>query len=793
MTDALPHLPLRGPERVPYRYPGTPQETRPLPERDPALHAARLLADIGSVRAGIRELRGVERPAEARGHLMKARVVPDTPANVDGLGAKTKEAVVVARSEDGALVHLRTDDLGALAKKIRDYGNPDKKTKAGAQKNTPLVAPLEQLSLATLTDLTGGWLTEENVDEDSTYWVELWTWGGRLSTAARRRETRAEIDWLLATHEPDAAPGARVYVAAEHDIYLLRLHGSTLRRLPHLLPEVYRLAQPQRVQVPWLVQSQTERQLPQCVAPPDADTVVALLDTGVAERHPLLAPAVHAPGRSVVVGEPSAADTYGHGTRMAGLVAYRDLGGALAAGGPIVPRSRIQNVRVMKDAATVGDIEFWPERTREAITVAEQDEAARWIFNLPLGAEPETPGERTTWGMALDTLAHNEGQGRLICVPAGNVNPSQGQPPAYPAVNLAAGMTSPGEALNALTVGAFTDLVLTAAERHPVADAGELSPHSRCDVGGNRAIKPDIVLEGGNWATDGVGAYAENSLSLVTTDKGHAVGPPLTVTSATSAACSQASGLLSEIWQANPDLRPETIRGLAVHTARWSDAMNAQLPDTRDRRRAFGYGAPRLDEASYSSSQRPTLILESQLRPEQWIENGRELHLIELPLPDQALAALGATMMEISVTLSYFAEPNENNLRTYQGAKLRWGLQRPTETAAKFRERINRLDRPEDYTGAVEDLPWEIGYDTRSRSTVQSDRASVTAEELRAVGAVAVWPVGGWWRDREDRLEAAIRYSLIVTLDAGEADVDVYTAILNELQVEPTTEIRIEG
>jgi hypothetical protein len=75
---------------------------------------------------------------------------------------------------------------------------------------------------------------------------------------------------------------------------------------------------------------------------------------------------------------------------------------------------------------------------------------------------------------------------------------------------------------------------------------------------------------------------------------------------------------------------------------------------------------------------------------------------------------------------------------------------------------------------------------------VQSDRAQVTAEELRGSRAVAVWPVGGWWRGRQDREDAAVAYSLIVTLDAGEADVDVYTSILNELRIEPPVEVTIE-
>jgi hypothetical protein len=217
-----------------------------------------------------------------------------------------------------------------------------------------------------------------------------------------------------------------------------------------------------------------------------------------------------------------------------------------------------------------------------------------------------------------------------------------------------------------------------------------------------------------------------------------------------------------------------------------------QFADAQDLRRAFGYGTPRFDHASYSSSQRATLILESELHPERPLDNGRELHFVQLPLPDPALGALGNAMIEISVTLSFFAEPNENNLRRYQGAGLRWGLQRPMETQAHFRERINKLERSEDYPGAVEDLPWDVGYQARSRGTVQSDRAQVTAEELRGSRAVAVWPVGGWWRGRQDREDAAVAYSLIVTLDAGEADVDVYTSILNELRIEPPVEVTIE-
>lgn len=162
------------------------------------------------------------------------------------------------------------------------------------------------------------------------------------------------------------------------------------------------------------------------------------------------------------------------------------------------------------------------------------------------------------------------------------------------------------------------------------------------------------------------------------------------------------------------------------------------------------------------------------------------MHFIRLPLPDAELLTLAELEVEISVTLSYFVEPNENRFRRYQSAGLRWGLQRPLENEDDFRKRINRLEREQDgdYEDGSEDLPWEIGPQARGRGTVQSDRARIAAAALADARALAVWPVSGWWRDRELREEVPIAYSLVVTIDAGEAEVDLYTPILNEISIQ---------
>jgi hypothetical protein len=49
--------------------------------------------------------------------------------------------------------------------------------------------------------------------------------------------------------------------------------------------------------------------------------------------------------------------------------------------------------------------------------------------------------------------------------------------------------------------------------------------------------------------------------------------------------------------------------------------------------------------------------------------------------------------------------------------------------------------------------------------------------------AIAVWPVQGWWEDRKIEGDPPLRYSLIITIDVGDQDVDLYTPILNAISI----------
>jgi hypothetical protein len=51
---------------------------------------------------------------------------------------------------------------------------------------------------------------------------------------------------------------------------------------------------------------------------------------------------------------------------------------------------------------------------------------------------------------------------------------------------------------------------------------------------------------------------------------------------------------------------------------------------------------------------------------------------------------------------------------------------------------------------------------------------------------IAVFPVGGWWKELADRTQEnrRVRYALVVSLDVSTiADVDIYTPIANQIVV----------
>ena len=82
-------------------------------------------------------------------------------------------------------------------------------------------------------------------------------------------------------------------------------------------------------------------------------------------------------------------------------------------------------------------------------------------------------------------------------------------------------------------------------------------------------------------------------------------------------------------------------------------------------------------------------------------------------------------------------------------------------------------------------MQWLVGANQRNLGSLHQDIWRTTGVELAGSGKLAVYPVGGWWKNNaaKARVERAVRYALVVSLKTASEDVDLYTPIANTLHV----------
>jgi hypothetical protein len=152
---------------------------------------------------------------------------------------------------------------------------------------------------------------------------------------------------------------------------------------------------------------------------------------------------------------------------------------------------------------------------------------------------------------------------------------------------------------------------------------------------------------------------------------------------------------------------------------------------------------------------------------------------------------LGNTEVVMRVTLSYFIEPNpaesvRNQKQRYASHGLRFAIKLPDEDENDFRRRVNKAARQEAGHTHVSDSGWTLGPGLRDRGSLHSDRWRGPASDLARRGAVVVYPVSGWWKDREhlERYHRSGRFALVVSIVTPHTEVDIYTPVLNQIGIQ---------
>ena len=727
--------------------------------------------------------------------------------NVRQEDARTYAAVFVP---DGKLDHFE--------RLIREYLE-GKRDKSGVPRdNQRLIDAIEQIRAASLRALWTDVAAEFPTQDEGSIWWEVWL-------PVRRNRERV-TGWFRERAEAQGIEVAQGELRfPERTVLMARSAVDQMQRSMVTLNSIAELRRPKETadffdalerdeQAEWLDDLVARVRVANAT---DATPYACLLDTGVNRGHRLLAPALDANDLHTVEPGWGTNDGAGHGTAMAGLALFGDLTKHLAGNDPMVMEHRLESVKLIpRDSVRGGSSHLHGHLTVEAVARPEVTAPLRRrVFGMAVTARDDRDrGRPSAWSAAIDSLAVDfDGDGfnpRLLIVSAGNASdPNAWQD--YPDSNDTDGIHDPAQAWNALTVGASTELVrITEADAggyFPIAPEGGLSPFSTTSLTWQRhwPLKPDVVFEGGNAAKDAWGAVWLHSLSLLTTH--HLPADRLFTTSnATSAATALASRFAARIMAVYPELWPETIRALIVHSAEWSDAMKRQYlpagrPPTKDDYvhliRRCGFGVPDIYRAIWTVENSVTLVVEERLHP--FKRAGprsptlRDMQLHDLPWPSDALEDLGETPVEMRATLSYFIEPNPSrrghrSRYRYESHGLRFDVKRPLESVADFRKRVNLAARDEGEGNpgrGDSDAAWLVGAHARHRGSLHSDIWRGTAAELASRGVIAVYPTAGWWKTRHslERYDKAARYALIVSIRTPEVDVDLRTEVDNQIAV----------
>jgi hypothetical protein len=791
---------------------------RKRPERDRHAHAAKLSRELK--KAADADIAAKKRGGTYLRFNSSAGFELD-PNSFDN--ATSRVQLVNVRSSGGdkpvvsATVYVPQRKAGFFERKVSEYADKGLATKKGNPKNQSLVESVDSVEPVTARSLWTG--RGDEYPTDVAKWCEIWfgtRYGnvdelfGRFKIWCRDRQVDASDDYLVF---PECLVVLAMLDAKDLDALFDEIGPMS---------EVRPLAEPNHEFLDFepRFQGELSRDAAERVTPTDSDVSVCILDTGVNASHPLLNAAIRDEDDSVLAADDAWApgDSAGHGTEMAGVVLYDDLRDSLGSTGLIRLHSHLESVKILPD--TDGNSKrLYGSITADAMASIEIEHPERKrIFCMAVTDDSnDIDGSPSSWSAKVDGLAAgvgaDDGYRRLCIVSAGNVDKNGFHDTRYSDHNVNSPVQDPAQAWNALTVGAYSDAVTISEPGFEgysaMAPKGGLSPYSRTSVLWDDAwpIKPEICCDGGNLASDGYGNVLDSDdLSRLTTSNG-LPERYLTTTRATSAATAQASWMASRILEAYPDLWPETVRALLVHSARWTDEMEREFDVEKGRKgsyrtllRACGWGIPHIDYALGCLDSRVNLVVQGEIQP--FDEEGRtnEMRVHELPWPREELLRLGEKRAELRVTLSYFIEPNPGDRGwgskfRYQSCGLRFQVIDRRQSLEDFLKSVSKKMREGrgDNGGPTGAEDWVLGSDNRDVGSIISDFKVMSAADLADARYVVVYPTKGWWAFRKalGKVADKVRYALVVTIDTPEVESQLYNEVIAQVKMPVETVIEI--
>lgn len=701
-----------------------------------------------------------------------------------------------------ATVYIPAGKENFFISKVQAYLNEE--TIKGNPKNAPLVDSIEDVTLAIFESF---WQDKPHlIPEDSPEWCEVW-----LRTEDENRDL-TNFSQICQRLEIEIQEGSIFF--PERTVVLVKANRESLTELFLASDQIaeYRKA---RETVRFFIELSNIEQtewvedlLRRMDVREEIDTSICILDTGINNGHQLISPVLSDDDMHSYSEDWGVHDHKGHGTNMSGVAIFGNLSDALESNDRIEIRHIIESGKILPPRGE-NDPKLYGYITQQVVSKAEiQAPDRKRIICMAVTTHEFEQGKPSSWSGAIDALSSGaeDGVNRLIILAAGNVLNDWHN---YKESNEVSSIHSPSQSWNAISVGAYTDLTQITDPRlsgySALAPQGGLSPYSSTSLTWETTkwpIKPEVLFEGGNIAINENNDVTEcDDLSVLTTHfrPNSSQFIPFCMTSAATA---KAAWMAAQIQAQYPDAWPETIRGLMIHSANWTQTMKDQFftgssdkARYRNLIRACGYGVPSLEKAIYCTNNNLVLIAQETLQP--FDKDGssyktKEMHFYELPWPKEALLALENTPVKLKVTLSYFIEPGPGEVGwkdkyRYRSHGLKFDVNSPSESKDEFIKRINKAAREEEeeIDSTNDSQRWAIGSQQRHLGSIHSDFIEGTAAEIASCNFIGIYPVIGWWRQRHHlkKWNKETRYSLIVSLETPSQEVDLYSSVAVSLEI----------
>lgn len=712
-----------------------------------------------------------------------------------------------------ATLLLKEGGISAFIQKVEQYTKDksvktDRLTKEKIQTDIPpnnrLFANIRSIELATLKAF---WTDEPEIpfpDTQNSIWWEVWFRrtgsddGQRIKNVVNNLENSGCII------------SQSKLILTEHIVQLVKGTTTQLAQSLMLLDNLAELRKPQEIadfiNHKSVSYEDKKQYLDDLIARTEIKTtgdsvLICILDSGVNNQHPLLLPYLpdnHLYTYNEAWGILDSSSNGGHGTGVAGLTLYGDLTDALSSPENIQIFHGLESYKIFHQNHP-NEPELYGAITEGAVNTPLVDRP----FNNRIFCMTVTDknfvkrGRPSAWSAALDRItfgtAFEPAYPQLFIISSGNVEILQHED--YPDKNSLESVHDPAQAYNAIAVGTYTrkDKIHPDKRLIPLAPHGGMAPSNSTSLlwEPQWPNKPDIVFEGGNSSTDGTYVTNDSDLKLLSTDAEYPnyIFLPF---GDTSGAAALAAKLAAELRTRYRDFWPETIRGLMIHSAYWTSAMLGKRHlrefkeyDIRNLLRTFGYGVPNLNRALNSANNSLTLIVEREIKPykkEKSIGQYNDYHLFKLPWPVDVLRELQEIDTTLTVTLSYYIEPNPGTKRyasnfQYHSHSLDFAVIKPGEKLEVFNRRISAAAELPDDEKDGKGEPWTLGRSS-AKGSIRKDFITMSAIEMSERNIIAVYPKNGWYKTRKklNRFDAVVRYSLIINLHTVGAD--IYTPVM---------------